>query len=40
MIAQYRICSWDEYEDEDGNTCKMTDQEIIGDILDHDVEEI
>ncbi|MFA4904492.1 MAG: hypothetical protein WC600_17295 [Desulfobaccales bacterium] len=40
MIAQYRMSAWDEYEDENGNTCTMTDEEIIDDILNHDVEEI
>ncbi len=40
MIEQYRMCGWDEYEDENGATCVMSDKEIVDDIMDHDVEEI
>ena len=37
MIKQYKMCGWDEYETEHG-TEKMTDDEIIEDILKHDIE--
>lgn len=40
MIKQYRVCGWDEYDDENENTCKMTDQGIIDDVLGHDVDEV
>lgn len=40
MVAQYRELGWDEYEDDDGFTQKMSDEEIIEDIFDHDIEEI
>ena len=40
MIAQYKMCGWDEYEDEDGFTQKMTDEEIKADIMEHDIKEI
>lgn len=40
MIEQYRAAGWDEYQDENGNICTMTDTEIEEDILDHDIEEI
>lgn len=44
MIALYRDAGWDEYTDEDegGQTIykTMTDEEIIDDIMQHDIEEI
>ena len=40
MVQQYRDCSWDEYEDENGNIKTMTDGEIISDIMTHDIERI
>ena len=38
MINQYRMCNWDEYTDENEDIQKMTDSEIIADILAHNVE--
>jgi hypothetical protein len=40
MIAQYRDLGWDEYEDDNGIIVEMSDDEIIDDILDHDIEEV
>ena len=39
MIAQYKMCGWDEYETEEG-TERMSDEEIKADILTHDIEEV
>ena len=40
MVAQYKMCGWDEYEDESGIAQKMTDEEIEADILKHDIVEL
>jgi len=40
MVQQYRICSWDEYEDANGQTMQMTDGEIIEEILKCNIEQI
>jgi len=39
MIEIYRENSWDEYEDENGAVCEMTDSEIIESVLKCDVRE-
>ena len=40
MIKQYQLCGWDQYCDENGVYCIMTEDEIVADIMKHDIEPV